>query len=106
MNKILCKLQSLLDEREWTLYKLAKESGVPYSSISTMYRNDNHPTISTLEKFCNGLNISMAEFFSEDTPCREPNIEAHDELQLIYKYRKLSSKNKQHLLDIATILNG
>lgn len=63
MNDVLNRIQTLLNEREWTLYRLAKESGITYSSLSSLFKKDNQPTISTLEKICTGLNISLNEFF-------------------------------------------
>ena len=50
MNDTLKRINELLDKRNWTLYKLAKESDIPYSSLSSMFQKNNQPTIATLEK--------------------------------------------------------
>lgn len=59
------RIRNLLNERSWTEYKLAKESGLPQSTISTLFRRNNLPSIPTLEAICNGLGITMSQFFAE-----------------------------------------
>ena len=105
MNEVLTRIQTLLDERGWTLYKLAQESNIPYSSLSSLFQKNNQPTISTLEKICHGLHITIAEFFSDRPPYREPiDNYTEDEKILIRDYRKLSKKNKIFLLDFTNLL--
>ncbi len=70
MNRVLQRIKSLMDERQWSLYKLAKESGIPYSSLNSLFQKNNQPTISTLERICNGFHITMSEFFSDSAPYR------------------------------------
>ena len=49
MNDVLQKIKELMEERGWSLYKLAKESGIPYSSLNSLFQKNNQPTITTLE---------------------------------------------------------
>lgn len=105
-NKLLTKIQELLDERNWTLYKLAKESGIPYSSLNSLFLKDNQPTVATLEKICSGFHITLAEFFADDTPYRnESPIITDDEKTVLNLFRTLSNKNKEKYLEIINILN-
>ena len=55
MNDTLMKIQKLMNERNWSLYKLAKESDIPYSSLNSLFLKNNQPTLSTLEKICKGF---------------------------------------------------
>lgn len=105
MNQVLKQIQALMKERNWTLYRLAQESGIPYSSLSSLFQKDNQPTISTLEKICSGFHITLAEFFSDRPPYRE-NSESYtkEEQILIENYRKLSKKNKALLSDFTRLL--
>jgi len=48
LNKLLTKIQQLLDERNWSLYKLSKESHIPYSSLNSLFLKNNQPTVVTL----------------------------------------------------------
>lgn len=65
MNKILLRIDQLCVEKNISKYKLAQNTGIPYSTITNSFRNDTMPTISTLEKICAGIGITMAQFFSE-----------------------------------------
>lgn len=64
LNSTLLRIQELLEQKKWTVYKLSKESDIPYSSLNSLFLKNNQPTISTLEKICKGLNIALSDFFS------------------------------------------
>lgn len=60
------RLETILKKHGWTKYKLSKESKLPESTLSNIFHRGTVPTISTLETICNTMNISLAEFFSDD----------------------------------------
>ena len=62
---VLEKITELRKERNWTLYRLAKEADVSYSTLSNTFHRDNVPSIPTLIRLCDGLGITMSEFFDE-----------------------------------------
>ena len=106
LNKLLTKIQELLDERNWTLYRLSKEANIPYSSLNSLFLKNNQPTVSTLEKVCDGFHITLSEFFAEDTPYRnETPLITEDEKIVLDTFRNLSKKNKLKYLEIMKILN-
>ena len=54
----------LLDERHMSIHKLAMESGVAPSSIKNiLYGKSKNPGIVTLKMLCDGLSISISDFF-------------------------------------------
>lgn len=61
---ILGRITQLRKERGWSDYRLAKESGIPQSTLSNLYKRENSPTISTLEAICRAFGLSLAQFFS------------------------------------------
>lgn len=63
---VIARIQELCSARGWTYYRLAKESGITYSTLSTMLNKENMPSIPTLEKLCNGFGISLCQFFADD----------------------------------------
>lgn len=67
-NEINERIRALCRERSWTVYRLAKQSGITYSTLSTMLNQDNIPTIPTLMKLCDGFGISVAQFFDDGIP--------------------------------------
>lgn len=99
LNETLQKIKELLAERNWSIYKLAKESGIPYSSLNSLFQKNNQPTLSTLEKICKGFHISVSEFFLDTTPYREQIYTfSNDELHIIEMYRSLSPCNQNLFL--------
>lgn len=59
------RIDEYLFSREITLYKLAKDSGLPVASLQNLYRgNTKTPTVGLVCKVCAGLNISLTEFFN------------------------------------------
>ena len=60
------RLQSLMDERHWTIYRVAKEAGIPWSTVRNMFKRNTEPSLSTLECICNGMGITLSQFFDFD----------------------------------------
>lgn len=65
VKDILEEISRLRKARNWSEYDLAKHSGIPQSTISTWYRKNQIPTVKSLEKICNGVGITMSQFFAE-----------------------------------------
>ena len=59
-NRIL----QLCEEKHYTIYKLAMESGVPTSSVKNiLYGKSKNPGVVTIKLLCDGFGISITEFF-------------------------------------------
>ncbi len=56
-------IKEICKQRGWSYYKLAKESGISYSSLNYTIKHQHVPTINTLIKICNGLDITLSQFF-------------------------------------------
>ena len=62
-NRIL----ELLGERRMSIHKLAMESGIAPSTIKNiLYGKSINPGIVTIKKLCDGLNISLLDFFNSE----------------------------------------
>lgn len=59
------RINELMDERGWTIYELAKRSGLAQTTISNMWKRNTEPTIPSLRTLCDGLGITLAQFFAE-----------------------------------------
>lgn len=96
-NEVLLRIRELLKLNRWTIYKLAKASGVPYSSLNNCFLRNTCPTIPTLEKLCIGLNISLSDFFDyKENPLRDTSL-SEAEQELVSTYRQLSIKDRELL---------
>ena len=104
MNDVLLRIQKLMTDRGWTLYRLAQESGIPYSSLNSLFHKNNQPTISTLEKITTGFHISMSEFFSDILPTQKSEDYSEEEKELIKNYNQLSKKNKRLLSEFLKLM--
>ena len=96
-NEVLERIREFLELNHWSIYKLAKASGVPYSSLNNCFLRNTCPTIPTLQKLCAGLNISLSDFFDFKTnPLRDESL-TEDEQNLLSAYRNLSLRDKELL---------
>ena len=66
-NKIVCeRIGMLRKERKMTREQLAYQSGISKGGLSEIERNMKEPRAYTILKICNGLNITIGEFFTFD----------------------------------------
>lgn len=68
MNTVLTvksRILQLCGERNLTINKLASLSALPPSSVKNiLYGKSNDPKLTTIKKICDGLEITLGEFFS------------------------------------------
>ncbi len=61
------RLMKLLYEKKISIHRLALESGVPPSTIkNVLYGKSVNPGIVTIKMLCDGLGITLCEFFSSE----------------------------------------
>ena len=90
-HEIIERIKSLCEARSWTFYRLAKESGITYSTLCTMLHKVNAPSIPTLLKLCNGFGITLADFFDKDN---DSVFLSTEQKELLRKWEGLSSENQ------------
>ena len=98
---VLERLQKLMDARGWSMYRLAKESGLTESTISNIYRRNAIPSIVTLESICKGFGITLSQFFAEGEM-----VELTPELQEVFEnWRTLTPEQKDATLAMMRAFN-
>ena len=66
-NAIAKRIDEYLIKRNISLYKLAKDSGIPIATLQNLYRgHTKSPTIAVVYKICIGLNITIEEFLNSE----------------------------------------
>ena len=61
------RILELLEERKMSIHKLAMESAVAPSSIKNIiYGKSKNPGIVTIKMLCDGLGITLIEFFDTE----------------------------------------
>ena len=64
---VIRRILQLCDERRISLNKLADLSGVTQSTLNNIVSGRNKSTtVSTVKKLCDGLDITVDEFFCEE----------------------------------------
>ena len=98
---VLDRLHKLMDVRSWTMYRLAKESGLTESTIANIYRRNAIPSIDTLEKICQGFGITLSQFFSD-----AEMVELTDELKEVFEnWRTMTPEQKEAALTMMRAFN-
>ena len=98
---VLKRLDDLLAARNWTMYRLAKESGLSESTVANVFRRNAIPSIDTLEKICQGFGITLSQFFSDGEM-----VELTSELKELFEYWvALTPNQKNAVLQVAKAMN-
>lgn len=93
---VLHKIKELLDERGWTLYRLAKEAEVSYSTLSNTFQRNNVPSIPTMIRVCEGFGITLSQFFDEGgTEVQQLSVA---DQQLLAEFHRLPRSDKKLVL--------
>ncbi|MCL2510479.1 MAG: helix-turn-helix transcriptional regulator [Bacteroidales bacterium] len=86
----MIRLKDILKERNLTLSAFAEQVGISQSNLSNYVNGNISPTLETLEKIANSLNISLTELFKEK-----------EALEFQIKYNgKVYAIDKDNLLEI------
>ena len=86
------RIKQLMEERGWTDYRLAKESGLSHSTVTNMFNRNNAPTLPTLEAVCRAFGITLSQFFSDGNGPAEFTVEQRT---LFSKWSALNDKQKK-----------
>lgn len=91
------KIANLLKERNWSLYRLAKESGVQTTNLEKICFCNRIPTIPTIMKICNGFGITLSEFFDEgDIAIKQLTF---SEQQMLEYFHSMAGEDKKLVSD-------
>ena len=61
----IARVIELADERNLSLFKLAQLCDIPYSTLKNAQKRGNQLTVSTIERICVSLGVTMSDFFDE-----------------------------------------
>ena len=90
------RIRELMEERNWTDYRLAKEANLSHSTVTNMFNRNNAPTLPTLEAVCRACGITLAQFFAEGEESRL----TEEQQKLFSKWSTLTDRQKQILLEL------
>jgi transcriptional regulator with XRE-family HTH domain len=90
---VLDRIEKERLSRNWSEYTLAKNSGITPSTISTWYRRNLQPSISSIEKICKGLDMSLSQFFSSPEDQCVNLTDSQQEILDVWKYLNEEQKD-------------
>lgn len=85
------RIRELCDKKQMSMYALSNKTGISQSSLSNLMKRGSIPTFYTLDKICDGLGITLSQFFSEDMGKLELSSEQKRVLEI---WESLSDKEK------------
>lgn len=101
MINVRDRLQKLMDERDLNMYSLAKRSGLSWNTIKNIFSRSTNPTVTTLSLICDGLGITLAQFFEEGND----NIHLSAEQQhLVNRWNQLSDREKETISNMVDVI--
>ena len=100
MIDVRLRLMQLMDERGLNIYSLAKRSNISWNTIKNIFSRSTNPTVTTLSMICDGLGITLAQFFEEESDTAHLSAEQQ---HLLNRWDQLSEKEQQavgNMIDI------
>lgn len=86
------RIKELCDKRQMSMYALSKKTGISQSSLSNLMKRGSTPTFYTLDRICDGLGITLPQFFSDDIGKLELSSEQKKVLRM---WESLTDKEKE-----------
>ena len=102
---ILNKILEERTKRGWSEYTLAQNSGLTQSTISTWYRKDLQPSVASIEKVCNGLGITLSQFFADYIP-ENPVSLNQEQMDLLSLWNQLTPAQRKAVMDMLRSFTG
>ena len=88
---IIGKLRHLMEQKGWTEYRLAKETGLSQSTIANIFHRQTLPSIPTLQTLCQAFGITLSQFFAEN----EPVALSAEQTKMLAAYSCLTPKRQK-----------
>ncbi|MEK0174855.1 helix-turn-helix transcriptional regulator [Tetragenococcus halophilus] len=89
------RIYELRTNQKMSAKDLAKKVGVSAAFISALEHHTTSASITTLENLCNGLDVSLSEFFQEE--------EAPLDVELFHKFANMNTEQKTAILNLIEV---
>ena len=96
------RLKQLREAKEFSIYRLSKDSDISQGHISDLENGKNQPTIETLKKLRTPMGITLSEFFNEDG---EVTVLNDREKEIVTSFRTMNDENANLYLQLGKALS-
>lgn len=86
------RIKELCEKKQMSMYALSQKTNISQSSLSNLMKRGSIPTFFTLDRICEGLGITLAQFFAEDN--EKPDL-TQEQKKLLETWDGLSDKEKK-----------
>jgi len=93
---VIQRIKQLAADREWTEYRLVKETELAPSTIANIYHRNTIPSIPTLEIICIAFGITLSQFFSDDNMISLSTEQA----QLLEYWSTITTEQRNVIIDL------
>ncbi len=100
--RISSRIKELLKQRNWSTHDLAEIADIKYSTLRSWINGRSIPTVELLTKLCDTFEISLSEFFAEDSVDIELTLRQQ---RILDKWKLLNDSEQQAVLAILETLN-
>ena len=90
-----------MEERGLNIHSLAKRSNLSWNTIKNFYTRNTTPNIDTVSKLCDGLEISLPQFF--ETEGETTHLTAEQQ-HLVNRWNQLSAREKSAISEMMDII--
>lgn len=97
MKDILAAITAYREARGWTEYRLAEMADLPQTTISSWYRKNTTPSVSSLEKICKAFGITLSQLFAEGN---EAVVLTDSQRLLLDRWSKLTPEQQDALFTL------
>ncbi|MCI9104976.1 MAG: helix-turn-helix transcriptional regulator [Lachnospiraceae bacterium] len=92
---IMERIDELCKQRNISKYRLSQITGISQSAFSKMARQQSSLSLETIQRICDALGISLAQFFSESK--KYPDLTL-SQIQLLDSWSLLDEKKRAYAL--------
>lgn len=89
---IAMRIRELCDKKHMSMYALSQKTNISQSSLSNLMKRGSIPTIFTLDRICQGLGITLAQFFAESD--ERPDL-TEEQKRVLKTWESLSDREKK-----------
>ncbi|MEY8356338.1 helix-turn-helix transcriptional regulator [Lachnospiraceae bacterium 54-53] len=104
---VLKKIEEICKSKEWSMYRLSKESGIAQSTLSSLFGRRANISLPKLGRICQALGLKLSDFFSlleAEARSGEPEQKNYETIEMIQKAETLSKNNRRLLRSMIMVM--
>lgn len=93
----IARIRELMAQRGWSTYRLSQESGITITTLINLFNRSKQPSLQTVEIICETMDISMAQFFAQDSA---PDGVTEEQSKLFALWDALTEEQREAVLEL------